>query len=740
MATVRVTGIDTATGKERRIQAGDYIENLTISGLAMKFRGAIDGAGFPWPDEATDRDNGDTYTITAAAEITDPEGSGQTVQPGDEIVWDEGNGWWVVIGNADEGNVKSALLQVLTVDEDMLLRRGGDIDRLPVGANGNVLQVAGGQAVWANVNNPLLNVLTVDDDLLVRSGGVAARLPKGANDTVLGVDGAGVLGYKPDPAGGGGGSTPKMVEWWIATDGDDATGTGQKDAPFATLQKAIEVAHAYDNSEATGHHHHFRIAPGNYEGDGRTTFFGSSDGINDWSGDTVETMQATVEGEGESFFTGTPGPDALGNIPVTLGPIAIYACVVTFKDVYIKSNEFEGNYRPGLAMIDGGCYLRRCSVDSYSGADPASAVWLGIWDNYALSGPGLWGEYDFGGEFFGHEECVFNCGSVVEPTIKSTAFDGTWYGRDTYISSMVEHDGASDGNPGVLINSTGTTILTVDWKNVVVNCFDTWPAIQVGAASDLTILDCEFAANRPDIGDFYPNGWKYVIIITAKSDIFLDRNRFYDSGVGLDLTPGNCAVFISNYDMNAPANIYWGTNLNTDIGPVGSRLLKEAFFNVDIDMDFVDNIHFIHRSVMRQVWVIDTSGVPPAPVPVRGWDCLSCTFTVASGASELLEVIGNGGSGGSTPDPREQLPVAVTRDAGGGNHDVQSVVSAAATPAAGAFPTVLGGTDGCVAVQWRLGQVNNTPFGALQVTNKDVTSGDLRIIVPGAILARYIPS
>ena len=121
MVDVRVTGIDVTTGKERAIQAGDVIENLTISGLAMLFKGAIDGAGHPWPDEATARDNGDTYTITSAVPITDPEGSGQTVEPGDEIVWDEANGWWVVIGNADEGNVKAALLQVLTSDEDLLL-------------------------------------------------------------------------------------------------------------------------------------------------------------------------------------------------------------------------------------------------------------------------------------------------------------------------------------------------------------------------------------------------------------------------------------------------------------------------------------------------------------------------------------------------------------------------------------------------------------------------------------------
>lgn len=148
MSIVRITGVNVATGKERPLELGDTIENFSLSGQAMNFMGAIDGAGFPWPDEATARANGDTYTITAGSEITDPEGTGQTVQPGDEIVWDETGGWWIIIGNADTANVKSALLNVLLADEDLLIRRGSDIVRFAKGSDGQFLGMVAGAVAW----------------------------------------------------------------------------------------------------------------------------------------------------------------------------------------------------------------------------------------------------------------------------------------------------------------------------------------------------------------------------------------------------------------------------------------------------------------------------------------------------------------------------------------------------------------------------------------------------------------
>ncbi|MCH5374538.1 MAG: hypothetical protein JJ992_11215, partial [Planctomycetes bacterium] len=72
--------------------AGDAIANFGGVAGAMQFKGAIDGATYPFPVLAT-RKTGWTYTITASSPVTDPD-TAQTFQPGDEIVWDEANGWW----------------------------------------------------------------------------------------------------------------------------------------------------------------------------------------------------------------------------------------------------------------------------------------------------------------------------------------------------------------------------------------------------------------------------------------------------------------------------------------------------------------------------------------------------------------------------------------------------------------------------------------------------------------------
>jgi len=137
MATVRLVGIDPATGKEHTLTTGDVIENFGGIVAGMTFKGAIPDVG-SFPAEVS-REVGDMWTVTAVAAITDPEGTGQTLQPGDEVVWDGTQ--WTIIGNALLPNVEAALLNVLSADEDMLLRQSGALGRLAVGSIGQILQV-----------------------------------------------------------------------------------------------------------------------------------------------------------------------------------------------------------------------------------------------------------------------------------------------------------------------------------------------------------------------------------------------------------------------------------------------------------------------------------------------------------------------------------------------------------------------------------------------------------------------
>lgn len=194
MATVRITGIDVATGKERRVQAGDLIENFGGIVAGMVFRGAIPDVG-SFPAESS-RGVGDMYTITAVAAITDPEGTGQTLQPGDEVVWDGTQ--WAVIGNASLPNVEAALLGVLAADEDLLIRIGGALGALNVGAIGNILQVIDGggavpQVAWG------APVATAPKEVvdLTTQGALATVLPAHVNKIVL--IAASATAILPDP-------------------------------------------------------------------------------------------------------------------------------------------------------------------------------------------------------------------------------------------------------------------------------------------------------------------------------------------------------------------------------------------------------------------------------------------------------------------------------------------------------------------------------------------------------------
>lgn len=196
MATVRITGIDVATGLERAITAGDVIENFGGVIAGMIFRGAIANVGeFP-ADPA--REVGDMYTITSVGALVDPGGTGQTVQPGDEIVWD--GAAWAIVGNASAPNVQSALMAVLTADEDMLLRISGAIGRLPVGTIGQFLQVTdAGAAVpqveWATPSNSRPSTVF---DLSAAGPGAVPILPTHVNNIVI-VGPSANIHVLPDP-------------------------------------------------------------------------------------------------------------------------------------------------------------------------------------------------------------------------------------------------------------------------------------------------------------------------------------------------------------------------------------------------------------------------------------------------------------------------------------------------------------------------------------------------------------
>jgi len=532
------------------------------------------------------------------------------------------------------------------------------------------------------------------------------------------------------------GSTPEMVEWWVATDGNDTNGDGSKGNPFVTLQKAIAEAHLFDNNAGIVAHHHFRIGQGDYTGDGRTTFFGSSDGIVSWAGDPVETMIATISGEGEEF-------DDLFNIPVNLGPVAAFECSLSFQDVQISGAEYEGSYRPALALMsrfgDVRIGLKRCAAVSL-GSGAKAAVWLGLWDNYALSGKGLWGPISesFGG--FSHETCYFDSDSVSGATLGATitapSWLGTWYGRDSkIISESLAHGGDHLGEPGMYVNGGGG--LRMDWKNVNVEAFTTWPSARFEEIDKISILDCYFEGARPDIGDAYVSGWKYILEINDAKEVILDRNKFFDTDIGFDDTPGNSAVFLG--DTGSPALwAFWGTNISTGQDPDLGNPSLEALFNVGSSPDWASRLFIAPQNVTRHIWEMNYDTGPPNPggAGSRGWDCLSNTYTINGSSSAPFEVIGNGGS----ESPREALPTSIVRNSGGNNWEVQSVIDRNATPAAGAFPTVPGGTNNCIAIQWGQGQAANDNLGAFTLYNMDITQGIFRIIVPGAQLAIFIPS
>lgn len=64
-----------------------------------------------------------------------------------------------VITNIDKGGneyVNEMLKGILTNNEDIIIRRGGNITRLPVGVNGQILSVNSGQVTW--INNPSISL------------------------------------------------------------------------------------------------------------------------------------------------------------------------------------------------------------------------------------------------------------------------------------------------------------------------------------------------------------------------------------------------------------------------------------------------------------------------------------------------------------------------------------------------------------------------------------------------------
>lgn len=672
MATVRLTGVDVATGLERALKSGDTVENLGISGLAMIFKGAIDGAGHPWPALAS-RENGDTWTITAATEITDPEAPGQTVQPGDEIVWDGTNNWWVIVGNADEGNVKAALLQVLTANEDLLVRRADDITRLAAGADGNVLQVAGGLVGWANVNNPLLNIMTADGDLVARAGGAAVRLPKGAINTVLGVDGAGTFGYKADPAGGG--AVPKNIhQWWVDyVNGNDGTGDGSLSTPFKTPQAAVVAAHAWEeaNAQTLNHiiyiHDDFTTTPA----DGMV-YLGADDATapTNWNirGDTYNAISVAFVCEAE--------PDGRGFFSTPAHLTRIIAAGGSELSLYGVSVDGDG-VNTGIDLIDGALAMRRCCM--YNGY--RECVRAGIWDATAP-----FTEYDSGVDVYGYntnfffDDCRFEIGQAASDAYAAIEVLGPYHNslwRDVYVYKGTGTGGAITMHPAVVINAEDEFAfpgleITMDRCEIINDCDGSGEALYLTKAARCYLRDNHFAGNTDNpqvtpavyIYAIYTSGYHNIL----KSNWFSERSFLYGDA---PVQPGDHRLHIETdalgmFGAGAPIPIYWGENYNGAGDPPRGDMqeVRARFLHGGAVVEYSptyrggrEYVYHVSRTLHREMYNYVTSAYT-RPSWAMNWDQIA-TFVVRGN--------GAGWNASTTRNiPAEPLPVTVmySTDAG----------------------------------------------------------------------------
>lgn len=107
-------------------------------------------------------------------------------------------------------------------------------------ADADVLTYDSGTSAWVNLPaaSGFSNPMTTADDVIVGgASGAATRLAKGSSNTVLGVDGSGVLGYKADPSGGGGGQELAYVS--VATSTLSTTSTTLVDLTGASITATV---------------------------------------------------------------------------------------------------------------------------------------------------------------------------------------------------------------------------------------------------------------------------------------------------------------------------------------------------------------------------------------------------------------------------------------------------------------------------------------------------------------------
>jgi len=158
LATALLEGLMSSTDKAKLDAIGDG---------PLQLIGAISvAADFPTPAAVQ---KGWTYVISANVTDNDPTktNTGDSFLQYDEIAWD-GSGW-ILIGNTETPAVTAALLSILTVDGQILMRSGGtlvavtrqDVDN-PIHASSQVLRVDPNHPYAldnSNVKTPFLTIM-----------------------------------------------------------------------------------------------------------------------------------------------------------------------------------------------------------------------------------------------------------------------------------------------------------------------------------------------------------------------------------------------------------------------------------------------------------------------------------------------------------------------------------------------------------------------------------------------------
>jgi len=662
----RIEIIDGTTGRPDNVELGTYLTGSIPVATAVDpglmsaadktkldaiiapflFKGAIAiAADFPAPGDV---ETGWTYRVTANVTDNDPTktNTGQSFLAEDEIAWNGTD--WTLMGNASTPAVEAALLSIMTTNEDILIRRAGALARLGIGAVGDVLGNVGGALTY----------------------------------------------FTPSAA------EPKATYVWRidADNGNDGTGDGSFDAPLLTTQRAIVLAHAVDIGLGSPAHHVFSYAPGTYGAPGAdpTTYFGSNDGVDNWSLDAPDYMTASLVGDGGEepertppgkYTAGIMGPGAGA---VDHGPIANLPAAGAFgaaNMIQISNMRIESDVatsRPPLVTM-GKCFLDRVFLTTMPGT-ASNALWLGYWDG---SGP-----------------IGALAGEQVNFTMKDT---GIYCHEDTFpailadmIGSFDSHQSqiSADSTPEVvggaisMVGNAATDVFLRDSQFTAGVCN---PAVNLLDINNAEILGCEFAGSRDATS-------KSLLVVDPKDWCHLDRNHFSCFGVGLDDTPGNNAVVIVTDDQ---PNVYWGTN--TDAIRAAGAPMKEVFHTVT-DVLGLENWFYTKRVVNKQVWIMGvpyTYGIPQ--------------FSLGPAASQVYRVVGNG-SGGA--DTREPLPIELVEIS---SPNVQ--VELARLPVGG------GPAPGSVSVEWLdYGGTGSQMFDGIRITNLSAAPATYRLIIPGAIL------